>query len=163
MEKYIKANGAGLFEYMINLKSVDLANMYTDKVTDMSGMFAGCLSLESIDASNFNTSNVTNMNGMFDGSGGVLGSSKVKNINISSFDTSNVTDMSYMFYYMTNLTTIYASNNFTTSAVTNSDRMFTGSSKLVGGNGTKYNSSYIDKTYARIDASSTPGYFTLKN
>ena len=161
--KVYLTNGAGLFEYMINLKSVDLANMYTDKVTDMSGMFAGCLSLESIDASNFNTSNVTNMNGMFDGSGGVLGSSKVKNINISSFDTSNVTDMSYMFYYMTNLTTIYASNNFTTSAVTNSDRMFTGSSKLVGGNGTKYNSSYIDKTYARIDASSTPGYFTLKN
>ena len=161
--KVYLTNGAGLFEYMINLKSVDLANMYTDKVTDMSGMFAGCLSLESIDASNFNTSNVTNMKGMFDGSGGVLGSSKVKNINISSFDTSNVTDMSYMFYYMTNLTTIYASNNFTTSAVTNSDRMFTGSSKLVGGNGTKYNSSYIDKTYARIDASSTPGYFTLKN
>ena len=161
--KVYLTNGAGLFEYMINLKSVDLANMYTDKVTDMSGMFAGCLSLESIDASNFNTSNVTNMNGMFDGSGGVLGSSKVKNINISSFDTSNVTDMSNMFYDLENLTTIYASNNFNTSAVTNSDRMFSRSSKLVGGNGTKYNSSYEDKTYARIDTSSTPGYFTLKN
>ena len=161
--KVYLTNGAGLFEYMINLKSVDLANMYTDGVTDMSGMFAGCLSLESIDTSNFNTSNVTNMSGMFDGRGGILGDSKVKNINISSFDTSNVTNMSYMFCYMTNLTTIYASNNFTTSAVTNSDNMFYSSSKLVGGNGTKYNSSYIDKTYARIDTSSTPGYFTLKN
>lgn len=161
--KVYLTNGAGLFEYMINLKSVDLANMYTDGVTDMSGMFAGCLSLESIDTSNFNTSNVTNMSGMFDGRGGILGDSKVKNINISSFDTSNVTNMSYMFYYMTNLTTIYASNNFTTSAVTNSDNMFYSSDKLVGGNGTKYNSSYIDKTYARIDTSSTPGYFTLKN
>lgn len=161
--KVYLTNGALLFEYMINLKSVDLVNMYTDEVTDMSGMFAGCLSLESIDASNFNTSNVTNMSGMFDGRGGILGDSKVKNINISSFDTSNVTNMSYMFYYMTNLTTIYASNNFTTSAVTNSDNMFYSSDKLVGGNGTKYNSSYIDKTYARIDTSSTPGYFTLKN
>ncbi len=187
--KVYLTNGALLFEYMINLKSVDLANMYTDEVTDMSGMFAGCLSLESIDASNFNTLNVTNMNGMFDGYGGVLGVSKVKNINVSSFDTSNVTNMSYMFenlrslttldisnfntskvtnmsemfYSLDNLTTIYASNNFTTSAVTNSDLMFTGSSKLVGGNGTKYNSSYEDKTYARIDTSSTPGYFTLKN
>ena len=129
--KVYLTNGALLFEYMINLKSVDLANMYTDEVTDMSGMFAGCLSLESIDASNFNTSNVTNMSGMF--------------------------------FVMDNLTTIYASNNFITSAVTNSDRMFIGSSKLVGGNGTKYNSSYDDKTYARIDTSSTPGYFTLKN
>ena len=187
--KVYLTNGALLFEYMINLKSVDLANMYTDEVTDMSGMFAGCLSLESIDASNFNTSNVTNMSGMFDGEGSILGKAKVKNINVSSFDTSNVTNMSYMFenlrslttldisnfntskvtnmsymfYFLDNLTTIYASNNFTTSAVTNSDLMFTGSSKLVGGNGTKYNSSYEDKTYARIDTSSTPGYFTLKN
>ena len=239
--KVYLTNGAGLFEYMIHLKSVDLANMYTDKVTDMSGMFAGCLSLESIDASNFNTSNVTNMNSMFDGWGGIWGNSKVKNINISSFDTSNVTNMSYMFFdlrnlttlnvsnfntsnvtnmsdmfgnlsnlttldvsnfntsnvtnmsdmfykmanlttldvsnfntpnvtnmngmffAMDNLTTIYASNNFNTSAVTSSDQMFSYSSKLVGGNGTKYNSSYEDKTYARIDTSSTPGYFTLKN
>lgn len=187
--KVYLTNGALLFEYMINLKSVDLANMYTDEVTDMSGMFAGCLSLESIDASNFNTSNVTNMSGMFDGEGSILGKAKVKNINVSSFDTSNVTNMSYMFENlrslttldvsnfntskvtnmssmfgkMTNLATIYASNNFTTSAVTNSDLMFALSSKLVGGNGTKYNSSYDDKTYARIDTSSTPGYFTLKN
>ena len=213
--KVYLTNGALLFEYMINLKSVDLANMYTDEVTDMSGMFAGCLSLESIDASNFNTSNVTDMSGMFNGAGSILGKAKVKNINISgfdtskvtnisymfssmenlttldisnfntsnvtdmsymfydlhslttldisSFDTSNVTDMSYMFAVMDNLTTIYASNNFITSAVTNSDRMFIGSSKLAGGNGTKYNSSYDDKTYARIDTSSTPGYFTLKN
>lgn len=187
--KVYLTNGALLFEYMINLKSVDLANMHTDGVTDMSGMFAGCLSLESIDASNFNTSNVTNMSGMFNGEGGIFGKAKVKNINISSFDTSNVTDMSDMFsgmanlttldvsnfntpkvtnmqgmfYDLRNLTTLYASNNFTTSAVTNSDAMFSNSDKLVGGNGTKYNSSYIDKTYARIDTSSTPGYFTLKN
>ena len=160
--KVYLTNGAGLFEYMINLKSVDLANMYTDEVTDMSGMFAGCLSLESIDASNFNTSNVTNMSSMFNGWGGVLSVSSIKNINISNFNTSKVTNMQGMFYDLENLTTIYASNNFTTSAVTNSDKMFSRSSELVGGNGTKYNSSYIDKTYARIDTSSTPGYFTLK-
>ena len=187
--KVYLTNGALLFEYMINLKNVDLANMYTDEVTDMSGMFAGCLSLESIDASNFNTSNVTNMNGMFDGSGGILDTSNIKNINVSDFDTSKVTNMSYMFsnmnslitldvsnfntskvtdmsgmfFVMDNLTTIYASNTFTTLTVTNSAGMFTGCKKLVGGNGTKYNSSYIDKAYARIDTSSTPGYFTLKN
>ena len=39
--------------------------------------------------------------------------------------------------------------------------MFTSSSKLIGGAGTKYNSSYVDKTYARIDGgTSNPGYFT---
>ncbi|UKI57687.1 MAG: hypothetical protein L6V81_10345 [Clostridium sp.] len=39
--------------------------------------------------------------------------------------------------------------------------MFNNSINLVGGAGTKYNSSYIDKTYARIDGgTSNPGYFT---
>ena len=155
--KVFLTNGAILFEYMINLKSVDLANMYTDEVTDMSGMFAGCLLLESIDASNFNTSNVTNMSGMFDGM------DNLTTLDISNFNTSNVVDMRNMFYGLKNLITIYASNTFTTLAVTDSAGMFNGCKKLVGGNGTKYNSSYIDKAYARIDTSSTPGYFTLKN
>ena len=35
------------------------------------------------------------------------------------------------------------------------------STLLVGGLGTTYNSSYVDKTYARIDGGrSNPGYFT---
>ena len=38
--------------------------------------------------------------------------------------------------------------------------MFGDCTRLKGGNGTAYNSSYTDKTYARIDASGTPGYFT---
>ena len=41
--------------------------------------------------------------------------------------------------------------------------MFLSSTNLVGGSGTKYNSSHIDKTYARIDGgTSNPGYFTEK-
>ena len=70
--------------------------------------------------------------------------------------------MSYMFFDNTAITTIYASNKFNTANVTSSSNMFESSSKLVGGNGTAYNSSYTDKTYARIDASGTPGYFTSK-
>ena len=41
--------------------------------------------------------------------------------------------------------------------------MFTSDTNLVGGNGTTYNGSYRDKTYARIDTEETPGYFTLKS
>ena len=41
--------------------------------------------------------------------------------------------------------------------------MFKNSSKLVGESGTKYNSSNVNKTYARIDGgTSSPGYFTSK-
>ena len=70
-----------------------------------------------------------------------------------------------MFQYCNNLQTIYVSENFVTTAVTNSTSMFGGCSKLMGGAGTAYNSSNpIDKTYARIDdpTNGNPGYFTRK-
>lgn len=40
--------------------------------------------------------------------------------------------------------------------------MFGRCSKLIGGNGTTYNSSHKNKEYARIDTEETPGYFTSK-
>ena len=46
--------------------------------------------------------------------------------------------------------------------MTNSSSMFSRCTSLVGGNGTTYSSSHVDKTYARIDTPSTPGYLTLK-
>ena len=158
--------------------TLDLSNFDTSNVTNMSSMFsasqATTLDLSSFDTSNvtemfrmfdsaqatkivlssFNTSNVTNMRLMFS-------NCQVDNLDLSSFDTSNVTDMRHMFYSITNLKTIYVSDKFNTGNVTNSSGMFTGSTNLVGGKGTKYNSSYVDKTYARIDSgTSNPGYFT---
>jgi len=53
-----------------------------------------------------------------------------------------------------------ASMDFNTSKVTNSSYMFYGCTSIKGQNGTTYNSSYIDCTYARLDTSSTPGYFS---
>jgi hypothetical protein len=38
--------------------------------------------------------------------------------------------------------------------------MFYGCTDIVGGNGTSYNFSHTDATYARIDRAGTPGYFT---
>ena len=71
---------------------------------------------------------------------------------------------------MSGLTTIYVSEynsttgkGWTTKKVTSSSWIFYGCENLVGGNGTKYNSSYIDKIYARIDTADAPGYFTKKN
>ena len=71
--------------------------------------------------------------------------------------------MSYMFYYTANLKTIYASDKFNTANVTDSSNMFKEATNLVGGSGTKYDSTKTDKTYARIDGgTSNPGYFTAK-
>ena len=132
---------------------LDVSNFNTSKVTNMSYMFWNSKSTM-LDVSNFNTSNVTNMSYMFSGS-------KATTLDLSNFNTSNVTNMAQMFNSSTNLKTIYVSNKFNTDKVTSSTYMFNGCTKLVGGAGTKYNSSYVDKTYARIDGgTSNPGYFT---
>ena len=50
-----------------------------------------------------------------------------------------------------------------TNKVTNSNYMFRDDTKLVGGAGTTYDSTKIDKAYARIDGGpSNPGCFTKK-
>ena len=133
--------------------TLDVSNFNTSKVTNMSYMFWNSKSTM-LDVSNFNTSNVTNMSYMFSGS-------KATTLDLNNFDTSKVTNMSYMFSSSTNLKTIYVSNKFNTDKVTSSTYMFYGCTKLIGGAGTKYNSSYVDKTYAHIDGgTSSPGYFT---
>lgn len=140
------------------------------------------------DMSNWNTSNVTNMYGMFWGAGkvattwniGDIGNWDVEDVtdmgrlfyyagttasnvtlNMSNWNTAKVTNMYQMFKGFAGLKTVYATERFSTSAVTNSEEMFTGATSIVGGAGTTYSSSRITHTYARIDGGTeTPGYFT---
>ena len=72
--------------------------------------------------------------------------------------------MQKMFEGCSNLKTVYVGDEWTTDNVTDSHDMFTSCTSLVGGRGTKYDASYVDKTYARIDGgTSAPGYFTYKS
>ncbi len=158
--------------------SIDLSSINTTNITNMSDMFISSHAI-ALDVSNFDTLNVTNMDGMFNGSqittldvsdfdtsnvtnmGTMFGGSQITTLDLSSFDTSKVTNMERMFSYATNLKTIYVSDKFNIDNVTSSDKMFTSSTNLVGGAGTTYDSSHIDKTYAHIDGgTSNPGYFT---
>ena len=137
-----------------SVETLDLSKFNTSKVIDMSSMF-NTASVETLDLSNFDTSNVTNMESMFK-------NIKLSTIDLSYFDTSNVTDMSFMFDN-SKLKTIFVSNKFDVSNVNGSANMFENCTNLVGGAGTKFNSSYTIKTYARVDGgTSSPGYFTLK-
>ena len=141
-----------MFEYA-NATTLDVSNFNTSKVTNMGGMFFFSQAT-TLNVSNFDTLNVTSMNSMFY-------HTQVTTLDLSSFDTSNVTGMNSMFASSYKLTTIYASNKFNTDNVTDSRGIFADTVKLVGGSGTKFNSSYTDKTYARIDGgTSNPGYFT---
>ena len=178
-------NMYAMFQACEKLTSLDVSNWNTSKVTSMRLMFTHCYLLSSLDVSNFDTANVTDMHGMFQHC------EKLATLNLSNFNTSKVTTMSYMFcdaYLLTeldlssfdtskvtamvemfngdgttmSLNKIYVSDKFVTTNVTNSTNMFSDCNNLVGGNGTVFDSNNIDKTYARIDSSSTPGYFTLK-
>ena len=154
---YLNEDSSWLFSKCSYLENIDVSEFDTSRVSNMSGMFSETPILI-IDASGFDTSNVTNMSGMF-----FMCLYSVC-IDISGFDTSNVREMNSMFYNCSRLKTIYASNLFNTDNVTSSSAMFRDCTSLVGGSGTTFNSSYIDKTYAHIDGgTSNPGYFTAKS
>ena len=138
------------------LTSLDLSGFNTLNVTSMQYMFYGCSSLTSLDVSGFNTSNVWYMNDMFEGC------SDLTILDLSNFNALNVVNMSQMFRNCSALETIYASNDWDVSGVSSSINMFTNCTNLVGGQGTMFDSTIVDKTLAIIDEGhSNPGYLTL--
>ena len=145
-----------MFAYCQALKTIDLSSFNTEKVVYMDNMFYSC-SAQTINVSSFNTAKVSGMEGMFQNC------TSLKNLDISNFNMASVTNTKYMFASCMSITSIICpadwSNALTATASAN---MFNGCTKLVGGNGTTYNSSYIDKTYARPDRGTTaPGYFSF--
>lgn len=151
---------ANMFYWMKEISSLDLSNFNTEKVTDMSGMFGGMLSLKNLNISSFDTKNVTTMANMF---ANTMLNSLNNGLDLSSFSSQKLVNTERMFVSSSYIKTIYTSLNFNLDSVTRSSDMFLYCTKLRGGNGTTYsNSNPTDKTYARIDAPGTPGYFTLK-
>ncbi len=143
----------GEMQGVVSITGIDYLN--TSEVTNMAYMFYGCTGLRSLDLSGFNTSKVTDMNSMFNHC------NSLTSLDLSSFNTARVTDMSMMFQTCLNLVTIYVGSGWTTAAVTSSDNMFYYSTRIVGGQGTTYDYTHVDKTYAHIDGgTSNPGYFT---
>ena len=127
-------------------KTTSLKNMY--------GMFYN-MNVDHLDLTALDVSNVTNMEY-------TLSDAYFTTVDLTGWNTSNVENMKYLFYDSWYLTTIYASDSFVTTKVTQSDDLFYlgGYDNLVGGNGT--HAAGQDITYARIDRPGKPGAFTLK-
>ena len=106
-----------MFNDCKNLIDINLNNLDTSKVTNMSNMFYGCYGLEIIDLSSIDTSNVTNMSAMF---GTCI---NLKDIITDNIDTSKVTNMSGMFGHCYSLTSL-SLTNFDTSSLESIDVMF---------------------------------------
>ena len=147
---YANPSSSGLFSNLTNVTSIDLSNMDTSGMTNMSNMFSDNTSLTNITfGDNFNTANVKSMTSMFNNcsniesldlsmfdtsstqafggtngyAGMFKGCSTLISLDLSSFDTSNVTDMSGMFWGCNSLENLNLSS-FNTSNVTNMNSMF---------------------------------------
>lgn len=138
------------------LKTIILGSTFdTTSVTITKHMFLRS-GVSELNLTALNTNKVTNTHGMFAEMPNVI------TINLrGSFTMNSVTNCPYMFKDDPKLTTIYAvSSKWQIPSSATSTNMFYNVPKLKGGNGTAYSSSHTDKTYARIDTSSTPGYLT---
>ncbi len=157
-------NTAHWFETFATCTSMNLDNLDTSLVTDMSYMFAACQALTSLDLSSFVTSSVTDMNYMFVSCQALASlnlngfvTSSVINMNamfadcqalvsldLSSFVTSSVTDMANMFGSCQALTSLDVTH-FDTSSVTNMSNMFNGCQALTSLDVSSFNTSAVTK------------------
>ena len=143
---------------MLNLTSIiGINNLNTSEVGAMSYMFAECRELSYLDLTGFNTSKAYDFQLLF------YNCKSLTYLDLSSFNTSRLHFMSRMFYDCSNLTTIVVSDSWDPQHLSseNSNDMFMGCIKLVGGAGTTYDVNHVDASYAHIDGGpSNPGYFT---
>lgn len=140
------------------LSSLNLSTFDTQNVETMQAMFAGSTQLYSLDLSSFVTPNLTNTSYMFSMN---AVDPILTTIDMSSMDLSHVVVSDGMFQGNDMLKTVYCNSDCSAStALTSSSNMFNGCTRIVGGNGTTYDASHIDASYARPDAVGSKGYFT---
>ena len=147
-----------LFQGLSSATNIEgLANLDTSAANNFTSMFKDCRSLVALDLSKFRTRNVKHFGDMF------YGCRSLVTLDISRFSGVSVIGCGGMFRDCTSLVTVSTAADFDLSSATSDDWMFTGCSKLVGGNGTKVTSGLQHyKSYAHVDVPGNPGYFTLK-
>ena len=131
-----KNSGASMNSYFQNYRGqeLDLTNIDTSNVTNMSDLFNNCSNLTNLDLSNFDTSKATTISGMF------INCRKITTLNLSNFNTSNITTLTNVFANCVSLTSLDLSN-FDTSKVIYLDYTFDRCSNLKNLNISNFNTS----------------------
>ena len=131
-------------------KVVFEASFANARPTTCYAWFQGFENLKQIEGiENLNTENVTSMNGMFSGC------SNLTELDLTHFNTANVTNMYDMFFGCKSLTTIYVSDEFVITNITNKTySLFFDCIKLKGA--IEYNKSMTNYKFANYKT----GYFT---
>ena len=140
--------------------SIIFSNVDTSQVERFDGFITDAPKLKYVDLSRLNLSKATSMYIMF------AWNSKLETVDLGDFNTTSCGNFANMFQQCYALKTIYVGSGYNTgSSYVNSSGMFDSCNSLVGGEGTTYDSSHTDGTYARIDdpTNGKPGYFTKKS
>ncbi|MCR4609749.1 MAG: BspA family leucine-rich repeat surface protein [Eubacterium sp.] len=171
-----------MFHHCDSLKSIDLSHLNSSSLTNASKLLWNCGSLTSVTfGPEFTCENVTDMNCFFEGC------SSLKEVDLSYFNTVSLKDTRWMFKKCSALEKIYVSdpdendgrgfyyNTVTglTRPINSHEQMFCRCKSLVGEMGTRTvqwnqnvdqetNQSSTNRTYARVDKSGQPGYFSVK-
>ena len=105
------------------LRSLDLSNWETSRMTDASSMFRDCSSLLSIDVNNWNTQALTSTANMLENC------SSLQRLDLSNWDTQALSSVYVMFAGCTSLQSLDLSN-WNTKALASMRAMFSGCSAL---------------------------------
>ena len=105
------------------LRSLDLSNWETSRMTDASSMFRDCSSLLSIDVNNWNTQALTSTANMLENC------SSLQRLDLSNWDTQALSSVYAMFAGCTSLQSLDLSN-WNTKALASMRAMFSGCSAL---------------------------------
>lgn len=116
-------SGAGLFNELEKLESVNVENLDWSENTSLTMTFSGCKSLTSLNVADMDTSQVTSLFSTFDGC------IKLRKLDVSKWDTSKVTTMSSTFSCCQSLRTLNV-ENWDVSQVNSICLMFNGCASL---------------------------------
>ena len=177
---------AEMFWYCQSLEVIDVSNWHTGKLENIQEMFVHCESVKRLEPRYFDVSSCKYLAQCFDhcikleycdvGNWDAKQLRSLYNmwyvccsleeLDLSGFDTSNIAADGAnhnVFSGCVVLHTIYASESFKFLSTQDCTNLFQGCYSIVGGNGTIYDSSYVnDYSYACIDTDEHPGYFTYR-
>lgn len=151
------------FYGLSDLSFIDFTNLNSSKITDLRGTFAYTALKSNTDFTVLDTSMVTDWNGTF------MGMTKLDEIDFSGMDFSATLYMNHMFDDCTSLKTIFVDENTKLPNIdlhetfAGIETVFTNCVNLVGGNGTTYDETRVNRTFFRLDGgpdSENPGYLT---
>ena len=152
-----KADGTNAVVPVYSATSATAANSLQD-------VFNGCTSLEIADFTTIDSFKTTSSRQVVSTDRMFRNCSSLTELHLPKFSTAGtgagrIGTATDMFAGCSNLQKVWVNPTYWSKPSGSSARMFKDCVEIVGQNGTAYNPSKIDKTYACVDAPSTPGYF----